>query len=392
MMSFRRFSQPFVIVLVTLLGLALAAPTTTTAEEVPHVAYRSPVLCPARVMAAERPVDTRKQPVSQSVSPNANPWKLLATLPGAVIHDISFPTVKVGYAAAELGQVWKTTDGGAHWKEIVNLGFPYYWFGVKALTTRDVVISGFNDKAGTGMIRWSHDGGKTWTPDILLNPSGWSYRPRFANQNDGLVLDGVDFHAANRAHYTTNGGGQATDWTAVVPDPNGGWFGNQFSLLPNLHARASGITYCDSTDAGAHWSCRPSIDSVFDGPVFFANDRHGWVGGGEISPNVEGWVHRTTNGGKTWSGRTLDDPWPIRELRFITSLTGWAAGGNIFSNVGGIYFSSDGGKTWSLDLNTGAEMDACDCRHVPGAFHVWCAGYNSSLNGVVYAVQVAGAR
>ena len=108
------------------------------------------------------------------------------------------------------------------------------------------------------------------------------------------------------------------------------------------------FTYCDSSDDGAQWTCRPSIDSVFDGPVFFANDKAGWVGGGEISPNVEGWVHRTTDGGKTWSGRTLDDPWPIREILFLTPKIGWAAGGNIYSKVGGMYFSRNGGKTCLL--------------------------------------------
>ena len=354
-----------------------------------HVSSRLPVQGAAREMAAERAqpgaVASR---AAEAVSPEANPWTLQATLPGAVIHDLSFATSSVGYAAAELGQVWKTTDGGAHWTEIMNLGFPYCWFGVKAMNAKVVVISGFNDSNFQGIIRWSKNGGATWTSDIVLNPDGWSYRIRRAKGKDWLVVDGVDLQAPNRAHYTTDGGATAGDWTAVVPDPNGGWFGNQFSLLSNLHARVAGITYCESLDLGADWSCRPSIDSVFDGPVFFANDKAGWVGGGEISPNVEGWLHRTTDGGATWSGRTLDDPWPIREIRFLNPKLGWAAGGNIYSNVGGIYFSSDGGKTWSLDLDSkGSEMDACDSVKTGKTFQVWCAGYNSSFSGVVYTVQ-----
>src|ERR1035441_1940893 len=32
---------------------------------------------------------------------------------------------------------------------------------------------------------------------------------------------------------------------------------------------------------GAQWSCGPSVDSVFDGPVLFQGDTFGWVGGGE---------------------------------------------------------------------------------------------------------------
>jgi hypothetical protein len=377
-------------------ALTFASPIaafTQTDATVHHVAGRSPILGLSREMSADRPVDRNVLPAIGYVNPMANPWKRQATLPGAVIHDISFPTPLVGYAAAELGQVWKTTNGGSKWTEIVNIGFPYYWYGVKALSAKDVAIAGFNDSNFEGIMRWSHDGGKTWTPDIVLTTTGWSFRVRFANSKDGLVLDGLNTKAANAAHYTTDGGAQASDWTEVVPDPSGGWFGNQFSLLKNLHARASGITYCDSPDAGANWTCGPAIDSVFDGPVFFANDKSGWVGGGEISPNVEGWVHRTTDGGKTWSARTLDDPWPIREIRFLTPKIGWAAGGNVYSKVGGMYFSRNGGKTWSRDANTGAEMSSCDSKRIGTKFQVWCAGFNNvnnSFNGVVYTVKGIG--
>jgi hypothetical protein len=331
--------------------------------------------------AAERPQSLAGGVAAPQVSaPFTNSWQLIATLPGAVVKDVSFPTPLVGYAAAELGQVWKTTDAGAHWTRIVNLGFPYYWYGVYAMDANTVVISGFNDNNFNGMLRWSTDGGTTWTPDQVLTTHGWSYRTRFADALHGLVLDGVDTQAPNRAHYTTDGGRTAADWTPVVPDPSpqGGWFWNQFSLLPNLKARISGITYCTSPDAGATWGCGPSVDSVFDGPVFFASDLAGWVGGGSISPSVAGWLHRTTDGGTTWSPRTLSSPWPVREIRFLDSQVGWAVGGDVNSGVGGIYFSSDGGQTWALDVTTGAEMDACDTQPTDYGPQVWCIGYANS--------------
>lgn len=372
-----------------LAGFSLALSLLTFAQTpVHHVAGRTPLLGNGRDSGADRQQPAHAVLPPGRVSPTANPWKLQATLPGAVIHDISFPTAKIGYAAAELGQVWKTTNGGASWTEILNVGFPYYWYGVKALSANEVVISGFNDSNFQGILRWSQDGGTTWSSDVVLTTNGWSYRVRFANPNDGLVMDGLNLAEPNAAHVTTDGGLTAADWTQIAPvDPNGGWFGNQFSLLSNLHARASGISYCSSSNGGSTWTCGPSVDSVFDGPTFFANDKAGWVGGGEISPNVEGWVHRTTDGGNTWSARTLDDPWPIREIRFLTSQVGWAAGGNVYTAVGGMYFSSDGGQTWSLDISTGAEMDACDSRHSGLNYQVWCAGYNGSFNGVVYTLK-----
>lgn len=382
--SFRCMVALFVI----FFSCGLLAQDTSTVTR--HVSEKSPVIGMSREVGADRAVESHAAPSNDRVGPKANPWKLQATMSGAVIHDISFPSAKIGYAAAELGQVWKTTDGGTKWSEVMNLGFPYYWYGVKALDNKNVVISGFNDKNFEGIIRWSQDGGTTWTGDVVLTTTGWSDRVRFSNINDGLVMDQLNTQAPNAAHYTTDGGATASDWTEVVPDPNpnGGWFGDQFTLLTNGHAQASGIDYCDSTDGGAEWTCGPSIDSVFDGPVFFLNDTNGWVGGGEISPQVEGWLHRTANGGKTWSGRTLTSPWPIREILFLTAKQGWAAGGNIYSGAGGIYYSANGGKTWSLDLNSnGSEMKACDKRKIGSAYQVWCAGYNSSLSGVVYTLK-----
>jgi len=355
------------------------------ADAVRHISARTPIQGNSHELSADR---TAQPPTPFAPAKRTpNPWQKLATIPGAVIHDISFATQKVGFAAAELGQVWKTIDGGRTWTEVMNLNFPYYWYGVKAVTANDVVVSGFNDSNFEGIIRWSHDGGKTWTSDIVLTTAGWSDRVSFTDSQHGIVVDQLNLNAANAAHYTADGGAQDSDWTAVVPDPNGGWFGNQFSFLPNLHVRVAGITYCTSLNEGAAWTCTPSVDSVFDGPVFFANDRAGWVGGGEISPGVEGWVHRTTDGGRTWSGRTLDIGWPIREIFFLTPQIGWAAGGNVYSAVGGMYFSTDGGQTWSQDVNTGAEMSSCDGGHIGATGQVWCAGYDSSFNGVIYTLK-----
>ena len=310
-----------------------------------------------------------------------------------MIKDISFASPTVGYMAGELGKVWKTTNGGNTWTLIMNLGYPYYWYGVDALSENDVVISGFDNSNWRGLLRWSHDGGQTWGSDVVLTTRGWSTRVRFADAQHGLVLDLINLDGPSVAHYTTNGGQTAADWTTVVLDPNGGWFGNQFSFLTDLKAWASGITYCASPDGGPSWNCRQSVDEVFDGPTFFHDDQFGWVGGGSISPTVEGWMHRTADGGETWSGRTLDSPWPIREIRFVTSNLGWAAGGNIYSNAGGLYFSSDGGQTWSLDLDSGGvELDACD-HSSPGPGHrslqVWCAGYDSSFAGKVYTLRLS---
>ena len=385
-MKFRHFSG---------LAFLIALPILAAAQDSLPLAYHVSGSVPVQAsslnheLAAERPLVPSIASAEPLESSAAHNWQLQATLPGTIIHDLSFASPTIGYAAAEGGQIWKTTNGGKTWTEALNLGYPYYFYGVDALTADDVVISGFYDSTTfESLIRWSQDGGQTWSSDIDLSSTDWVQRVRFPKTNNGLIMDLIGGSTGNAAQYTTNGGAIATDWTTVIDNPDGGWFGLEFSILHNLHARASGINFCTSLNGGPTWSCGPSVDSVFDGPVFFLNDTDGWVGGGEISPNVEGWAHVTTNGGTTWSGRTLDGPWPIREILFLSSKVGWATGGNVYTGVGGMYYSGDGGQTWSVDATTNAEMDACAAQPENSGYRVWCAGYNESFSGVIYSLYV----
>lgn len=319
---------------------------------------------------------------------------MLATLPGVIIHDVAFPTAKIGYAVGEQGQVWKTTNGGSSWfRQAPGNAASDYFYGVSAITTKKVIISGFYDGSSAyGVFRWTEDGGATWSADMSTGPQ-WLQQVRFVKKQDGLMLTlgPAGGNPDTLAEYTTDGGAGISDWSSSDANSDGGWFGPEFSLLSNLHARASGINFCTSLTAGSAWTCGPSVDSVFDGPTFFLNDKDGWVGGGEISPNVEGWLHATTNGGTTWTGRTIDGPWPIRSILFLNSTTGWAGGGNVYTDVGGMYFSTDGGNTWTVDVTTNSEMGSCADHALPGKHHqIWCAGFNftnGNFNSVIYSTQ-----
>ena len=375
-----------------LTSLSIAQSSTGFAH---HVAQTVPVDSSRRELSAERPQAPSQawaQPAATEQGGQGNDWQLLATLPGVIIHDIAFATAKIGYAVGELGQVWKTTDGGNTWvQQVLSGGESDYFYGVDALSEKDVIISGFYDSSEAyGVFRWTENGGKTWTSDMSPG-SEWLQQVRFVKKQNGIMMPlAASGDSPTTAEYTTDGGATLSDWNSAVANPSGAWFAPQFSFLPNLHARASGVNFCTSLTGGSAWTCGPSVDSVFDGPVFFLNDKFGWVGGGEISPNVEGWIHVTTNGGKTWSGRTLDGPWPIRSLLFLNSKTGWAGGGNVYTDVGGIYFTTDGGNTWSVDVTTNSEMGSCADRAIAGGHHqVWCAGfnYNGNFSSVIYSTQ-----
>ena len=344
-------------------GVDLAAGRTTAAQ---LAAARNPAAAPA-------------------ATGKGGDWQTMDALSG-VVKDISFASKKVGYAAGELGVVWKTTDSGTTWTRVLNVGFPLYFYGVAALSADEVVISGFDNQAGSAVVWRSTDGGATWGSKLSF-PQGWGGRVRFTDDQHGL-LAGL---TGSQVWSTQTGGETADDWTFAQPDPvENGWIGSQFTLLPSQRAYLSGISFCRSNDGGVGWKCGDSVDPVFDGPTEFVSKKVGWVGGGTISPDVEGWIHRTTDGGKNWSDRTLDGDWPVRHIEAIDDTYVWAMAGDAYSGQGGIYYSDDGGQTWSINTETGSEMTSCDHRAIKGGAQtrLWCVGYANTGSWVSHVYRL----
>jgi photosystem II stability/assembly factor-like uncharacterized protein len=282
-------------------------------------------------------------------------WEQMVVPPGAYIRAISmsYPT---SFAAAELGIVLRSNNGGETWQVILNEGFPIYYYGVHAfpgaLGNQRVLVTGFNNSANTGVFRWSDDGGNTWGPLQTLSPASpirWLYFVNFADANHGVI------QAAIGTHHTTNGGRLPADWTFVAPSNN--WFQGPFNFFPDLRVWMTGYDNFRSTNGGASWTPLPNASPVFDGPSSFTTDGRGFIGGGSISPSVAGWIYSTTSGGDSWSAQPVaQPPYPVRAILKFDSRRAWAVGGNIFSSAGGIWATADGGQTWSEDQNTGSEL------------------------------------
>lgn len=322
-------------------------------------------------------------------------WSLKFTASGKVFKDVYFVNPQVGYIVTELGSVYKTTNSGNNWTSVMNLGFPYYWYGVFAVSPDTVIISGFNNQGNihSGVVRWSYNGGTSWTGDINLyipNGVGWLDKVHFFNQNTGITFAGT----SGACHYTTNGGKDSTGWTYIQINSDLAWFSGTVDFKSSGNIFATGIHFASSSNFGVNWSTFPSADNVFDGGVSFLNYNlnFGWTGGGSISPTVSGWVHRTTDGGTSWSTRLNTFNYPIRALQFFNTNTGIISGGNVYSEAGGIYTTVDGGSNWNLDVNTAAEMFSINTVNVGSdSTDVWCVGStggSTGFNGKAYKTRI----
>ncbi len=326
-------------------------------------------------------------------SPNSKPavnkadsfdWELNFSAAGKVFKDVSFANPLTGYLVTELGAVYKTTNGGDNWTSIMNLGFPYYWYGVDALTSDTVVISGFNNQGNinSGVVRWSYDGGTTWTDDIILhipNGVGWLSHIHFFDSRRGIVS--AEFSGG--IHYTSTGGKDTTSWEYVQVNSDLGWFSGNIDTDTSGNVFTTGYHFARSSDFGVTWTSGPPADNVFDGGVDFLDSLlTGLTGGGQISAPVSGWAHKTSDGGVTWSQRLYAFPYPVRAVKLFDDTLALAFGGNLYDEAGGIYVTADGGLNWDLDVNTSAEMFSYDIvNSTPDSLTIWAAGSTGGGTG-----------
>jgi hypothetical protein len=306
-------------------------------------------------------------------------WQRMTVPPGLYLRAISMGSPMVGFAAGELGIVLRTVDGGNTWQTILNQGFPYYYYGCQAIDEQNVVISGFQNQSGEGIIRWSGDGGNTWGPVIALpspSPIHWLIGVHFAGPPPGFgVIQGF----SGQVFSTVTGGRTAGDWSVATPSQN--WYQGSFTVLADGRAWIGGYDNVGTTDFGQHWSMIADADPLFDGAINVRPSGFGLIGGGTISPTVSGWVYRTSNGGASWGpGRVLNTTYPVRAVMTLSDRRGWAAGGNVYSNVGGIWGTTDGGATWALEQDVGNEiLDLTQVRVDAFRTDVYAAGYISEI-------------
>ncbi len=105
-----------------------------------------------------------------------------------------------------------------------------------------------------------------------------------------------------------------------------------------------------TTDGGATWVPQTSGVECRLHCVTFIDAQHGWIVGGGYDPYVHrsrGVVLRTTDGGATWQPEPTALVPLLRRIHMDNVREGWAVGDMSPLSTSGVFFTRDGGKTWS---------------------------------------------
>ncbi|MEQ8766883.1 MAG: YCF48-related protein [Planctomycetota bacterium] len=222
------------------------------------------------------------------------------------------------------GELVHSTDGGATWEPVIELGH------INAVYFVDAQHGWV---AGNGLWHTT-DGGETWIQD---NNWGTMQDIHFVD-----TLHGWCSGNGGIAYYTTNGG---LSWTGV--STGGGSTMSSIFFLDQSEGWTVSISgrIMHTTDGGSSWSLSHDVgDPVANlQTVQFLDSQNGWVVGGDT-------FLKTTDGGQTWSQTPVPAGTWAFGARFRDRNNGIAVGeyGNILRTTNG--------QTWQTERPVGSGM------------------------------------
>lgn len=210
---------------------------------------------------------------------------------------------------------WLSTDGGADWRQLLVMADPGFSWSLQAFDRRTFLAVGrLAFGAGTNpelVLRWTHDGGRTWTEVLHLDLA----QPAAGPLNVTANFSGPRFIDDRRGWALTN-----------LPGRRG---------VTRLGAPP---TVLRTDDGGQTWSALAlpggELSQGFDLPVFPGGGEHGYLLGYTGTSPL---IYETQDGGHHWAR-----PYTSRVSQFAAAADRW------FSSSGGqVLVSSDWGRTWT---------------------------------------------
>jgi photosystem II stability/assembly factor-like uncharacterized protein len=86
------------------------------------------------------------------------------------VAQVDFIDARTGFLRDATGRVWRTADGGRHWRELVGVGTAASGMSWATARSGYLVIPGFGDLTRrSGFLLRTTDGGATWHPQLVID-------------------------------------------------------------------------------------------------------------------------------------------------------------------------------------------------------------------------------
>ncbi|MCX7877285.1 MAG: YCF48-related protein [Ignavibacteria bacterium] len=250
-----------------------------------------------------------------------NSWQMFP-IEGS-LNCITFINNLTGFSCGDSGKIYRTTNGGANWvnilsnttSDLTSLKFADQNIGIVCGKNKTIL------KTTNGGINWFNVANLVWQIDI--------YEIKIIDTDNYYLSAGDSFILK-----TTNGGTNWLIYTHGEPNP---LFTIDF-INPNT-GFATGCCgmFMKTTNSGLNWTTGFYLSLGFSFySMKFINNQTGYLAGDN------GMIYRTTNGGQSWDSTTTPTNETLYSVCMVNENTGWSAGsGGVIlktTNGGGIGF------------------------------------------------------
>lgn len=250
---------------------------------------------------------------------------------------------------ASTGDLLRTIDGGRNWQRMCLSNEDEAIFG----KLRDMLTNYYFVSTSRGWLSaysgtWqTEDGGLTWRR-IFTDEVEAAY---FVDEQSGW-MNLYNEEGGYQSYLTQNGGrtwqpcGSKRNSSDQIPmsayfiTPQLGW-----AITNSTIDRQTVFGVAHTNDGGCHWEQLWVSDANPDeryGDIYFLNEQEGWLAG-----NYLGGLYRTTDAGKTWQEVNL----PFKNLQvsdvyFVNAQNGWIITAPLSQTDTAIYHTANAGRTW----------------------------------------------
>ena len=259
--------------------------------------------------------------------------------------------------------ILKASEGGDNWEKITlnNQDRHYYscWFFNK---DSGLVAGGMSgDQHGALLLR-TYDGGRTWLEKT--NPDLWPIdNLYFIDDSTGFC---VTTRLISKTLYKTENAFRTWPTRIVLSSQAGARVRTYaainhstiYAIVYNPH-QFTGYTddyILKSTDGGRSWETKYALNWGVN-KIYFSTTQLGIMISSPWPFGVN--IFRTSDGGDSWTQPLLT--YPFNDVQFKSKEDGIACGGHYGAHfqAGNVFVTHDGGRTWSVRLNTSNEVNAC---------------------------------
>jgi photosystem II stability/assembly factor-like uncharacterized protein len=246
-------------------------------------------------------------------------------------------------------KIYKTTDGGSRWSELINSLNPYS--PINSVYFKNE-FTGF---IGTSIMLMTTNGGNSWN-SVIPTGQGSFMSVMFLDNS-------VGFTSNYRNVYKTTDGGY--NWMSIYTLSSGNI--NKIFFLNSTTGWmiTSNNLVKKTSNGGYNWVSYTGNPNMSN--IYFTDSLHGWISGGTSFPGP-GYVFFSIDGGISWNFFNNISNKYLNSAKFADSNTGYAVGygGMILKSVnGGLNWSvlsyrfTDNSLTavWFVDNNTGWVSD-----------------------------------